>query len=846
MNVPPEFPGLASAHSFMASLDSRAQVRGEKYFHQGRVTQIELDKPNHFSATVRGTELYTVNLVYGHGRGWSASCGCPLASGCKHVYAAMKALLAESSAEKVRQLSAGPGRVTTKKKKPRKQVVTISLEEQLEEANKRPLTPQESLFVQKVEKVYAGCEGTRKITRWDFDEMGLRLGGFGYEALHIWPAFPANERLFWLYVANALRERGMPIPEFMLPVTDFSEIEDRLRDWRRTREIDRWTQTLESAQRWSSTAGSTVGELCEMRAKFGEKSIVLEWRRFDEFEQPKVSQVKQFREDNGKGFVTLSAEAEWLWEIFLRRLDSVGSIEVPYTESYSLEKFGRMFRMPAFDALLVNPEGKPFDRSLPALRWQLDLAETDRDDYRLRVTQADGSPIPPVLCVLEGRPALYITREAVFQGPTVEGGVLAPNRENIIPAPALESRAGAALLHSVGVALPPRLQNRIRNVSLFGVISCELANSYPGSNVEECVIKIGACSPAGKLIEAWHGYWSRSDKATESAHENRTGTITLYDRGALRDPRALMLGLEAKWDGYQNEWRMRVTKKFPALFANWAKTLPTDVKLELKGELASLIADPVAGSVRLAVEEKEMDWFDLRVVLDVSDTTLTPQELKLLLDARGDYVRIKGKGWRKLQFNLSPEEDEQMARLGLTARELTSEPQRLHALQLADPAAKKFLPEEQFEKIQRRAGEIKARVTPEQPEGVSATLRPYQTEGYHFLAYLAENRFGGILADDMGLGKTLQALTWLTWLRGTRQADEATVSIPPVLVVCPKSVMDNWRAEVGRFTPGLRVKMWSAGELYQVVDRLGEADVWHRDTQVWDRVDNRRRDRRTD
>ena len=121
--------------------------------------------------------------------------------------------------------------------------------------------------------------------------------------------------------------------------------------------------------------------------------------------------------------------------------------------------------------------------------------------------------------------------------------------------------------------------------------------------------------------------------------------------------------------------------------------------------------------------------------------------------------------------------------------------------------------------------DIKASVTTGLPNGVNSELRPYQTEGYHFLAYLSENRFGGILADDMGLGKTLQALTWLAWLRSQREANNPTAPIPPVLVVCPKSVMDNWRVEVGRFTPGLRVKSWSAGELNDVTNRLGEADI---------------------
>lgn len=126
--------------------------------------------------------------------------------------------------------------------------------------------------------------------------------------------------------------------------------------------------------------------------------------------------------------------------------------------------------------------------------------------------------------------------------------------------------------------------------------------------------------------------------------------------------------------------------------------------------------------------------------LDVSETTLTAEELNLLLNAKGGYVRLPGKGWRELEFNLTPEENEQLAQLGLSSRELNSEPQRLYALQLADAAARKFLPEEQAVQIERRASELKARVTPEVPGGVRGPLRPYQTSGFHFLAYLAANQ----------------------------------------------------------------------------------------------------------
>ena len=309
------------------------------------------------------------------------------------------------------------------------------------------------------------------------------------------------------------------------------------------------------------------------------------------------------------------------------------------------------------------------------------------------------------------------------------------------------------------------------------------------------------------------------------------------DKSSHRHFPTLIEALNAKWDEYQTSWRVRLTKNFPEIFVPWLNSLPAEFNVQLDPELATLRDAPVSGVVRLDIQEAEVDWFDLKVALEVSDTLLTPEELKLLLNAHGRFVRLGEKGWRRLKFDFSAEEDERLARLGLDARDFSAEPQRLHALQLADEAARKFLPERQVESIQRRVAELKTRVTPAVPEHISAQLRPYQIDGFHFLAYLTANNFGGVLADDMGLGKTLQALTWLEWLRQERGASLKASSGPvdaitpgpasngdtaaatearnlplPALVVCPKSVMDNWRTEAERFCPGLRVRIWRGEE----------------------------------
>jgi hypothetical protein len=84
--------------------------------------------------------------------------------------------------------------------------------------------------------------------------------------------------------------------------------------------------------------------------------------------------------------------------------------------------------------------------------------------------------------------------------------------------------------------------------------------------------------------------------------------------------------------------------------------LPAGIEVELDPLLASLRDAPLKATVKLDVEEAGIDWFDLRIALDVSDTEFTPEELKALLDADGRFVRLGTKGWRRLQFQLSQED----------------------------------------------------------------------------------------------------------------------------------------------------------------------------------------------
>lgn len=115
------------------------------------------------------------------------------------------------------------------------------------------------------------------------------------------------------------------------------------------------------------------------------------------------------------------------------------------------------------------------------------------------------------------------------------------------------------------------------------------------------------------------------------------------------------------------------------------------------------------------------------------------------------------------------------------------------------------------------------------PNGFSGTLRPYQFRGYSWLAFLKQLSIGACLADDMGLGKTIQTLALIQHdleqveEEAAGREDSKLINVPnapdasnapnaakpvatkPVLLICPTSVINNWKKEAARFTPELPV-----------------------------------------
>ncbi|NRB78436.1 MAG: DEAD/DEAH box helicase [Saccharospirillaceae bacterium] len=121
-----------------------------------------------------------------------------------------------------------------------------------------------------------------------------------------------------------------------------------------------------------------------------------------------------------------------------------------------------------------------------------------------------------------------------------------------------------------------------------------------------------------------------------------------------------------------------------------------------------------------------------------------------------------------------------------------------------------------IQSLAKKLGNFKGIKTIKSPRGLNAELRDYQQQGLNWLGFLQEYGFGGILADDMGLGKTVQALAMMQVLFNRKKIDK------PIMVVCPTSLVGNWRSEAKKFAPKLKVLVLHGPQRHELFDSISE------------------------
>ena len=210
---------------------------------------------------------------------------------------------------------------------------------------------------------------------------------------------------------------------------------------------------------------------------------------------------------------------------------------------------------------------------------------------------------------------------------------------------------------------------------------------------------------------------------------------------------------------------------------------------------------------RLIVKGSGIDWLSVSAEWEQEGLKLSPADLQRLQTATGRFIKLPDSGWVELDSAAVQSAQEAMADMGIDG--LTATAQKIGLEQIAhldDSSWQRFTDSPQAKALRERVRNFQSVPIATLPGGVVAELRPYQKGGFDFLCHLTQLKLGGILADDMGLGKTLQTLTWLTWLKETHGKNHK-----PSLVICPASVLQNWRREAIRFAPDQKVLVLESG-----------------------------------
>ncbi len=215
-------------------------------------------------------------------------------------------------------------------------------------------------------------------------------------------------------------------------------------------------------------------------------------------------------------------------------------------------------------------------------------------------------------------------------------------------------------------------------------------------------------------------------------------------------------------------------------------------------------------------QSSQIDWFEYAVQYDYKDISFTHEELKEFFATKEKFLRLED---GRLLFFDNKSAFEQVDELIENSKKEVNENYKLSIYNLpyiyqlssvnnnVKVFGDKYL-DQMFDAILHRK-------LPN-PKTITETLRPimrsYQKAGFHWLTMLSHYGLSGILADDMGLGKTIQSLSVLAGL----PSDSISV------IICPKTLLFNWAAEIEKFSPSLRYLIYEGNikERKQLLENL--------------------------
>jgi hypothetical protein len=795
---------VSSAHQFSKT----ARLRGYVLHKQNGVVLLASTENSEttvsFAAGLMGTgsaKMRVIHVTVSQGKSVIADCACKDAA-CEHVYAAMLEY-------DTHETKAAPD----------------SLAQQFVRSG-GTLNNAMSAFLDSVDSLFkemspTGALASSVLWKWKIPAVPAYMLPQAHDYpidVRLAPAKPKTAMDFLQLWSLTMIQGGLTLPPGLANFVDVTKVAPSDIEFRRQQEQEHWLHVLQPP------AFSDLPPIpTEMgRAKIGKLAIIIDVTksvvRLMQVQATKIKRIRlehmvQLMEDQGLDTVSMA---------MVHAFDSGGQegqdgelgLERPS------ENLRRLFRRSDVRERVITAGGKPIAWIEKPIQWDSKPDPKDADYWLLQAkSPVDLAAGPSVSMPIDEGTMLVITDKAIVVTPNIARLPLSLAHPNRVPAAAFRTKDGLIWLQRLGLSLAHDGPTTFQQVKLRTQIQLALV---AGSHRELMVAFCGVARPNGEVTELWDGQGRRAVAKGEETHlpvrllselqgqhmlrsnaaasraPAQSGPGEILDHTEVSDPRPFCAAL-GLGPHYPHRMAAVLRREFPEYLIEWLQSLPPAIEVILHGELAGLQHGAMTGTIAVHVAATDQqDWFDVRTELVTQDVTLTAAEQAVLVASAGNWVRLGNKkGWRKLTVENQQAIDDHAAHVGTA---IHGKSQKMHVLHLQHESLQQLATASTASMLRKRIDKITAQKAVAVPKSLTATLRPYQQHGFEFLSYLARNQFGGILADDMGLGKTIQSLAWLLALpKSTKRCS---------LVVCPKSVIDNWLTESARFAPKLRVAQW--------------------------------------
>jgi SNF2 family DNA or RNA helicase/uncharacterized Zn finger protein len=198
------------------------------------------------------------------------------------------------------------------------------------------------------------------------------------------------------------------------------------------------------------------------------------------------------------------------------------------------------------------------------------------------------------------------------------------------------------------------------------------------------------------------------------------------------------------------------------------------------------------------------DIFEFKWKIQIGDRELSPEELLNLYDRSKGIVALKDR-----YVFIDPDEMSAIIQKVKTNPLPSSGAEAFRDLLSGERDGMKIEFDKNLEEFLESFKKLSS-IRP--PKSLNGTLREYQIRGFQWLYSNMEKGFGVCLADDMGLGKTVQVISVILKKIEMGKLDR------PALVICPTTLIGNWKSEIEKFAPSVKVAVYHGPDRVLDVD----------------------------